>query len=455
TITLWSLEQERPLVSLFVSGSDWIAWTEEGYYACSPAGERLMGWKVNQGARKAPRYFPAAHFRRSLFHPDVVRQAVALGSVKAALAATGKGRPGGGAVSVAAVMPPEVAITAPAEETEYKGGELVVSAEAKSVGGNKVTAMRLLVDGRPWKGAMGLRPVKGAKSGKVKATWKIDLPPGPHTLAVQAETEVSRSVTAPVQVVNTAPPDTTPPNLYILAVGVSDYPDAQMRLNYAASDAVALSKAFHAKHNGAFGKVEVNLMTDADATRARVSAGLEWMKEKMTDRDVGIVFLSGHGTRDKKGGFHFVPSDIDPRDVEGTCVPGEAVKHLMGNLPGRLIFMLDACHSGAAAEKAGAAGAADDLARDLVTEEYGVLVMSSSMGDEYSLEAGGSIKAGFFTKALTDGLAGEADLNKDGIIHLHELDIYTTVMVQRMTRGEQNPVTGRPPSFQTFPVAKK
>ena len=27
---------------------DWIAWTASGYYACSPGGERLIGWQVNQ-----------------------------------------------------------------------------------------------------------------------------------------------------------------------------------------------------------------------------------------------------------------------------------------------------------------------------------------------------------------------------------------------------------------------
>ena len=274
--------------------------------------------------------------------------------------------------------------------------------------------------------------------------------PGQHVLYVQADSAVSRSVSPPVQATNTAPADTAPPSLYVLAVGVSDYP-GDMKLRYAASDASALAKAFHAHHGGVFANVEVNLLADADATRARIAAGLDWLKSKMTARDVGIVFLSGHGTRDPRGKFHFVPVDVDIRDPAGTCVPGDAVKHLMGDLPGRLILMLDSCHSGATADDR---GAADDLTRDLVTEEYGVLVMSSSMGNEVSLEAS-DIKAGFFTKAITDGLSGMADLNRDGTIHLHELDLFTSIRVRQMTGGMQNPVTGRPPSFQTFPVAKR
>src|SRR5262249_44779439 len=41
TICLWDANKEEPLVSLFVAGRDWIAWTPQGHYACSPQGEML------------------------------------------------------------------------------------------------------------------------------------------------------------------------------------------------------------------------------------------------------------------------------------------------------------------------------------------------------------------------------------------------------------------------------
>jgi hypothetical protein len=57
-------------------------------------------------------------------------------------------------------------------------------------------------------------------------------------------------------------------------------------------------------------------------------------------------------------------------------------------MPGRLIAMFDACHSGAAAEGlATGIAATDDLVRDLVTEDYCVIVMCSSLGREYSIES--------------------------------------------------------------------
>ena len=49
--------------------------------------------------------------------------------------------------------------------------------------------------------------------------------------------------------------------------------------------------------------------------------------------------------------------------------------------------------------------ATDDLVRDLITEDYGVVVMSSSLGEEFSIEDS-NVKQGYFTKAIVEGLAG-------------------------------------------------
>ena len=53
TVRIWAPDRDEPLLSLFVAGDDWIAWTPEGYYAASPGGENLMGWQVSNGPEQA------------------------------------------------------------------------------------------------------------------------------------------------------------------------------------------------------------------------------------------------------------------------------------------------------------------------------------------------------------------------------------------------------------------
>jgi WD40 repeat protein/ribosomal protein S27E len=69
TIRLWDPNQKEPLLSLFVAGNDWIAWTPQGYYACSAYGERLMGWQINNGPERLGSFHPAVRFRKSLYAP--------------------------------------------------------------------------------------------------------------------------------------------------------------------------------------------------------------------------------------------------------------------------------------------------------------------------------------------------------------------------------------------------
>jgi uncharacterized caspase-like protein len=265
---------------------------------------------------------------------------------------------------------------------------------------------------------------------------------------------VSKGVSPPVQVTCTGGNKNESPSLYVLAVGVSAY-EGEMRLHFAASDAVSITKCLKEKAARVFDKVEVRLLTDEKATRKEILKGLVWLDSVMTSRDVGIVFFSGHGARDPRGNFYLIPVDVNPEDPAHTCVPGNLVKEALGNMPGRLIAILDACHSGAVASSKRAArrAPADDLVRDLVTDDYGVVTLCSSQGREYSLESS-EVNGGFYTQSLVEGLSGKADFNRDHLVYLHELERYASLRVRQLTRGLQNPVTGRPPTIRSFPLSR-
>ena len=60
---------------------------------------------------------------------------------------------------------------------------------------------------------------------------------------------------------------------------------------------------------------------------------------------------------------------------------------------------------------------------------------------------------GAFTKALLEGLDGQADCNKDGAVYLTELDAYVTDRVKVLTKGQQHPTTHKPSTVRSFPLA--
>ncbi len=118
-------------------------------------------------------------------------------------------------------------------------------------------------------------------------------------------------------------------------------------------------------------------------------------------------------------------------------------------------MLLDACHAGAAGgdRRKAVEILTDDLIRDLVTDDYGVIVMCSSMGREYSMESE-EHRQGYFTVALIEALTGKADYNQDGLVYLGEVDAYLSDRVKTLTQGQQHPVTTRPATIRSFPLGK-
>ncbi|MBP3956780.1 caspase family protein [Gemmata sp. G18] len=443
-LRVWAVDREDPVLSVFAVSREWIAWTPQGYYACSPYGERLIAWQVSAGVAKLPAVHPAVRFRASLYQPALIKYLIPAGDMRLGLAMVSKfERQQITATGLADVLPPGVTLAAPVAATDKP---ITVRATAEGSAKNPIVAMRLLVDGRPYDGAAGVK--RFDKQPKAEASWEVTLGPGTHTLVALAESPVSKGGSAPAVVTRAGAEPL--PNLYVLAVGVSAYPGS-MKLNYAASDAILLTDTLRVRSKAVFGTIEMKVLTDKQGTKTNIREGLDWLKAKMTAKDVGIVFFSGHGGRDEgTGKFYLIPVDVGP-DMERTCLSGEELKSRLEDMPGRLVAILDACHSGAVTEIRPAQ--TDNLVRDLMTDDYGVVVLASSLGGEYSLESPAT-KAGFYTLGLTEGMGGRADFNRDGVVHLNELEHYAAVRVQQLSGGQQNPTLGRPSTIRPLAISK-
>ncbi len=462
TPVVWPVtsNSDEPRLSLFFAGDDWIAWTPEGYYAASPGGEKLMGWHVNNGRDKMASFYPADKFRKTLYRPDVIQRIVETGSVEKALAladaARGKQTE---RTEVAKILPPKVRITAPSTSGErLSKPEIEVRAEVQSVGERPVTTLRLLIDGRPFQGAAGIKRISPPKVGQASASWTVTLTPGKHRLQVLADSTVSQGQSSEVEVIYTGGNDDSDiarPNLYVLAIGVAKYRDEKLRLNFAAKDAVALANAFKTHGKPLFRKIEVKVITDDQATRGNILKGMNWLRQELTQRDYAVISFSGHGEKDADGSLYFLPVDADTADLTSTSVPADHLKKLLVALPGKVLTLLDACHSGGfdGPKKKNISGLTDDLVRDLVTDESGLVVMSSSTGREVSLE-NNEFRMGTFTLAVVEGLAGKGHKSSDGAVYLTHLDVYVTDRVKELTRGQQHPVTAKPSTIRSFPLSK-
>ena len=244
------------------------------------------------------------------------------------------------------------------------------------------------------------------------------------------------------------------PKLYVLAVGVSAYKDADLRLDLAAKDATDFGAAWSEQKGRLYSTVEVRTLTDEQATKGNILDGLEWLQRQVTAKDVAMLFFAGHGINDPTGGFYFLPVDADLERLKRTGVSQFDITSTVAGIAGKVLVFMDACHSGNLIGKMKRRGLAvvSAVINELASAENGAVVFSSATGRQYALE-NKEWGNGAFTKGVVEGIRGKADYTSTGRITLNMLDLYVSERVKELTQGRQTPTTVKPPNVPDFPVA--
>jgi uncharacterized caspase-like protein len=104
---------------------------------------------------------------------------------------------------------------------------------------------------------------------------------------------------------------------------------------------------------------------------------------------------------------------------------------------GRVLVLLDACHSGGFSADGSALTSNADLLRSTMAAGN-VTVLTSSTAKEVSREDE-NWNHGAFTRVLLDALGGEADESHSGLVSMSDLTRYISTHVPALTDGKQHP----------------
>jgi hypothetical protein len=446
-------DQEKPLLTVFAAGPDWVVWTEQGYYAATPGGERLIGWTVNNGADRLATFYPAERFRKVLYRPDVVRLVLEKGSTEDALATANAAQTNAGekvtegVADVEQLLPPRAALLLLSDKKALPKVKVKATAEAAAKG-QPVQSLRLLVDGRPLPDGRGVKELKRGE--EPEAEWEVELPPGPHELKALARAPDTAGASATVSIDVTTPPGAAGPTLHVIAVGIDAYPQQALQLKCAVADAKELADAFGTHCAGPgnlFGQAKVTPpLLDGKAKRAAVLGALKEVRQAVKPGDLLVFSFAGHGARQGKQ-FYLLTVDADPDRLAQTALSGDDLRAALADLPCQVLLLLDACHSAA-----GVRAFIDEAARGLTDDETAVAVLCAAMGYEEAQEKDGH---GLFTRAVMEALkrSDRVPYNyRDGRQYVHHLGSFVLDEVEGASHGEQHPFLTMPYVTESFPV---
>ena len=200
--------------------------------------------------------------------------------------------------------------------------------------------------------------------------------------------------------------------VYLVSVGIADYPGKENDLRVSAEDAKTISKIFLATKDAS-----VCTLTNENATQGAMLSAMHTLFSEAGYDDSVLLYFSGHGT-------------------DGTLVCHDGLlsyEHILNLLNGyhakQKIVIVDACY-------AGKMRTSKQHSSDFSNQN--VMFFLSSRTNEESKES--QYKNSLFTIFLERGLRGGADTDRNRIITAREIYDFVHNGVVKASDGKQHPV---------------
>ena len=209
-----------------------------------------------------------------------------------------------------------------------------------------------------------------------------------------------------------------------------------------------------------YADIDLQYLRNDEADGAAILDHLDAMAQSMAKndqgQDVAVILVSSHGEM-IDGQFYLIPYGFDAgsqgRSIKSAVSASEFAKKVAALAAhGKVLLLLDACHSGSAAKGllGGFKPATDDASRQLADEECGVTLLAAAMGYEKALEEG---KNGLFTQGLLAALRKTKSLPynyRDGRQYVHHLFGYVFDEVKHLSKDKQHPFLSLPWTAESF-----
>ena len=166
-------------------------------------------------------------------------------------------------------------------------------------------------------------------------------------LATDADNQVTERIFIVHNIENTR-------NIWAVVIGIDTYPNIP-KLKYGVSDATAFYNFLVKNNRIPVKNVTLLINEQATLTNLRSLLGTK-LKQNAGKDDMVIIYFAGHGAteRDKMSpdgdGLekYILPYDAQPKDLYASALPMREISHILHRIQAeRLVFIADACYSGA------------------------------------------------------------------------------------------------------------
>ncbi len=424
TIRWYRLADGQELIAFYPHPNrrQWVMWTPKGYFDADEGAEELIGWHVNHPGVREAEFYNASHFYEQFYHPDLVERVFKTWEPDSA-ALRYLGQPEQVNLTTGFKPPPTVTMRTPTGLTEDRD-EVDVTVKAEDHGGG-IEEIRLYQNEKLVAATTrGIAIVTDAAAAKIASmTYQVRLVQGENRLrAIAFSTERIEGNPAELQLQFKGVHKR--PILHLAVVGINQYRNSTLNLNFAEPDAAAVLGFFSTASSTLFRSVQTTQLMNGNATRTDLISKLQSLRQTGPE-DVVILYLAGHG-ESAGSDWYFLPHDVvyperaDELRTKG--VSSREIRDLVMQIGAKKVLLLmDACKSGFALQAFSVRGVDERRALAQLAHANGIHLMAASSKDQFASEVQ-ELGHGVFTYTLLKGLKGEADGSpRDGVVTVREL----------------------------------
>ncbi len=491
TIRWYRLKDGKELFALYPHSDHerWIVWTPSGFYDAAPGSEELIGWHKNYGRDYASDFFPVGRFRSISYRPDIIGSVLATWDEQAAIRlangaqgskvvleerlpnsilqevttrqealeeavaeAGGKSSTTGGEATSRLFknFPPEVVILSPSTTIVTSQPFVTLHYTVITHPESPMTDLVVMIDGEPLTGTRGIQVVGNIVPGQTRQKIEIPIPSRSCTISLVAKHRWATGQAAKIEV--EWDEQLAKPNLYVLAIGIGDYPDAALHIPTAAADAELFASSVQQQADRLYDQVQVKTFVDSSATKENILDGLDWLHGQTTQKDVAMIYFTGHSITDR-GGFPYFFTPQSQRDrLRQTGLSLSDVTNAVISMAGTSLLFLDSCQANTPIGSIGCIQGINSVSQELGNASNPVVAFLASSGTQRSISNPTWVHSSF-TTALAEALTGQSDELDAEMMTVNRLGLYVSNRVKALTQGYQKPTTIKPQTIRDFPIA--
>lgn len=276
TARLWDLATGRELLTLTTDGErkTWAVVSPDGLFDATESGRHVLGYRfVKMNGGEIDQFF-AEGYRPGL------------------LAEVWRGERPFPAKSLGRGKPPVVKLSMP-KDAGTGTPTATLTADVADQGGG-IGALMIANNGIPITVPTKAEPAPSGQATRV--TFTVPLAPGPNKIRVRSTDRdgSQESVASEVELAHPRTPGLRS-RMYVVAVGIGDYREKGLKLDYPAKDARSVAELLRTRGAKVFDRVDVVPVLDREATRTTILDTVADVAELTRPQDTLVMLVFGHG----------------------------------------------------------------------------------------------------------------------------------------------------------------